>query len=232
MDLREQRTFLASAPRRDEHAAFVRHLQEADWPPHALQLIGDGLLVALGARAEGATVLAARCADQLRERDWTGDAQLAAALAAARGDGPVPALRRLPVPLDDLASVLEGDPVSTGGRINLTSGDVWPQVAIEYAEEMGELEPEEEGWLWVEGEGSRAAYRDMVLFTETLTDPDKVERLRDALDGRGAFRRFRNVLSRWSDDFTRWHFFSDDRQRGRARAWLADRGYTPDPRRA
>jgi hypothetical protein len=30
---------------------------------------------------------------------------------------------------------------------------------------------------------------------------------------------------RWPEDFTRWHAFSEDRQRGRAREWLTDAGY-------
>jgi hypothetical protein len=48
--------------------------------------------------------------------------------------------------------------------------------------------------------------------------------LRDALDraieGRGAFRRFKDEVGR-SGLLDRWYPYSDDRQRGRAREWLA-----------
>ncbi|MBC7632034.1 MAG: hypothetical protein H7290_11315 [Flavobacterium sp.] len=49
------------------------------------------------------------------------------------------------------------------------------------------------------------------------------------LTGRGAFRRFKDQLPTWPDLLDRWHAFSEDRQRGRARAWLAAEGYGPAP---
>ena len=49
-------------------------------------------------------------------------------------------LRPLPVDLEELAMILEGDPVHGGGRIDLRTGEVWPQSAIEYAEEVGEID--------------------------------------------------------------------------------------------
>jgi uncharacterized protein UPF0158 len=45
----------------------------------------------------------------------------------------------------------------------------------------------------------------------------------------GAFRRFKDVLSRWPEELRRWFAFSDERQRGRCRAWLADEGYAVSP---
>jgi Uncharacterised protein family (UPF0158) len=84
-----------------------------------------------------------------------------------------------------------------------------------------------ERWLWVQNTGSRAGYRDMVEFIDTVTDPDRADRLGIAIRGRGAFRRFKDTLARWPADRDRWYAFSDDRQRGRARAWLAEAGYRP-----
>ena len=48
-----------------------------------------------------------------------------------------------------------------------------------------------------------------------------------ALEGRGAFRRFRDELTRWPDIEDRWYVYSAERRRGRARAWLAAEGFTP-----
>ncbi|WP_420121747.1 UPF0158 family protein [Nakamurella sp.] len=67
----------------------------------------------------------------------------------------------------------------------------------------------------------------MVQFTGTVDDRDRADRLGIAIDGRGAFRRFKDVLARWSGELDRWYGYVDDRQRGRARAWLADAGYRP-----
>ncbi|SFO49323.1 Uncharacterised protein family (UPF0158) [Pseudonocardia ammonioxydans] len=166
-------------------------------------------------------------------RGWHGDLELADQLEARLGTGPIPVLRPLAVDLDQLADILEGDPMTGGGRVDLRSGEVWPQPAIEYALEVGE-EDEDDGdapwWLPVDSEGSRAGYRDMCEFiTTTVPDEDRRDRLEIAIQGRGAFRRFKDVLARWPGELERWFGFSEERQRGRARAWLADAGYCAVP---
>jgi hypothetical protein len=45
----------------------------------------------------------------------------------ALGRGATPPLRSLPVDLEELASLREGDPHCGGGRIDLRSGECWPQ---------------------------------------------------------------------------------------------------------
>jgi hypothetical protein len=69
----------------------------------------------------------------------------------------------------------------------------------------------------------------MEAFIETVADDDRADRLSIAITGRGAFRRFKDVLDRWPDDLERWHVYSGERQRGRAHAWLAAAGYSPRP---
>ena len=86
-----------------------------------------------------------------------------------------------------------------------------------------------ERWLFVDGEGSRDGYRDMTEFLSTITDPGHVDRLEAALSGHGAFRRFKDVLAEWHGELDRWYVFADERQRGRARAWLAAVGYAARP---
>jgi hypothetical protein len=229
MEAKERRRQLRAAVFTGDGDALVSLLRQTPWPEYALQLMGDGLIAALGQRVGGAEELARECATALGERGWEGDQELAAVLDARLG-GPVPLLRPLPVDLDELASVLEGDPVQGGGRIDLQTGDVWPQPAIEFAVEVGEEEDEEDRWLWVTSQGSRAGYRDMELFTAGIGDPDISERLSRALVGRGAFRRFKDQLARWPDLSDQWYAFSENRHRGRARAWLADQGYAATAR--
>lgn len=52
-----------------------------------------------------------------------------------------------------------GDPLNGGGRIDLKTGEVWPQPAIEYARDSGEEDEDSaadpELSLWVHCEGSR-----------------------------------------------------------------------------
>ena len=204
-------------------------LQNAGGYDDALQLAGDGLIAAVMQRVEGASELAHRLGLALRQRGWVGDDDLADQLDAQLGSGPAPMLRPLPVDLEELAGILEGDPVHAGGRIDLTTGEVWPQAAIEYALETGEEDEDTaddpERWLPVDNEGSRGGYWDMELFIASVEDPGRAERLATAIEGRGAFRRFKDELARWPGELERWYALSEERQRGRARSWLTAAGY-------
>lgn len=214
--------------------ALTGVLTGQDWPENALQLLGDAVLAVARERKQDIEPAARRCVRGLRDRDWEGDAELAAQIESTFGWGPAPLLRSLPVDLEELAGVLEGDPIMGSGRIDLRNGEVWPQSVLENAEEVGddgEGEADDLRWLSVRCEGSRAGYRDMELFIDSLDDDRVADRLARSLQGRGVFRRFKDALAGWPDLLERWYGFSDDRQRGRARAWLAAEGYTPAPRR-
>jgi Uncharacterised protein family (UPF0158) len=176
-----------------------------------LQLAGDGLL------ASPSDPLARECSERLRRRRLEGDAALADAL-----DGRPSDLRLLAVDVEELASILEGDPVSGGGRIDLLTGDVWHQSPYDAREDEDEDE-DEDRWLWVHA-GSGAGWSDMSEFIESLDDDLLADRLRRAIHGRRAFRRFRDELESDPQALTRFHRFADERQRGRARRWLADEG--------
>ena len=65
----------------------------------------------------------------------------------------------------------------------------------------------------------------MEVFIASVEDPGRAERLAVAIRGRGAFRRFKDELAGWPGELERWHAFSEERQRGRARSWLAAAGY-------
>ena len=138
MQPEEVRAQLRGAVYRVDAVAVVAVLRGRRWPPDALQLIGDGLIDALGRRVPDAAALARACATELRDRGWDGDDELADQLDGLLGTGPAPLLRPLPVDLEELAGVLEGDPLSGSGRLDLNTGEVWPAAAIEYARETGE----------------------------------------------------------------------------------------------
>ena len=194
------------------------------------QLVGDGLLSAIGQNVPGADRLARSCIARLRDRASDGDDDLADALEAALGMAPQPLLRPIPVDLDELADALEGDPMVSAGRLDLRTGDVWPGGTYDSAGfgDEEDQEDEEGRWLEIEPLGSGEAYRDMERFTSTIEDDDLIELLEVALDGRGAFGRFKSVLAQHApDELERWHRYNGDHSQGRARAWLASRGYRP-----
>jgi hypothetical protein len=189
-----------------------------------LQLAGDGLLHAVAQGIPGAEELAAQCAAALRNRLWWGDEELADQLEAAVGQGAMPLLRTLPVDLDQLASFLEGDPLYGKARVDLKTGQVRPY-GPDY--DIDDDADDEDRWLYVESQGSRDGYRDMERFIATVKDPEIADRLQIAITGKGAFRRFKDVLARWPEELARYFLLCEERQRGRARAWLAGKGYRP-----
>lgn len=230
MQARERRKRLRGLIVQRDGESLVELLRLEALPGDALQLIGDGLSAALTQSVEGAADLAQQCLAALRERGWEGDAELAEQLASQLGAGPTPLLRRLSVDLEEISMLLEGDSTYGGGRIDRRSGEVWPRSAIDYAVEIGEEdEDDHERWLRVNCEGSRAGYRDMERFTAGVNDPEAAAQLGRALDGRGAFGRFKRRLTQWPELEAQWYAYSEERQRGRARAWLVDQGYTVTP---
>ena len=181
-----------------------------------LQLVGDALVMAVERGEPGADERARRCAEAARERRWVGDEELADCLdrAVARGTD---SLKPLPVDLELLSEVLEQGLGEDPGRLDVTTGEVWPASAIEYAldteaDDVARL-AEPGRWLTVHPEGSDEAYRDMVLFVATVSDPDPESVLERALEGKGAFRRFRNRLGRYPALEQRWYILSNERRR-------------------
>jgi hypothetical protein len=193
-----------------------------------LQLAGDGVAGAVARGVPGAGETAASFVGALEERGFRGDEELADRLRAATGHAAIPFLRPLAVDLEMLAMLLEGDPAESGGRLDLTTGECWPAFTDELGPVPGAEELDDpERWLSVPNLGSRPGYRDMELFIDGLGDAALADRLRIAIAGRGAFRSFKDVLARDERAWRRYHRFTDERQRGRARAWLAEEGYCP-----
>lgn len=194
-----------------------------------LQQVGDLVLLALDYDVAQAGEFAAECCDALRARGWDGDQELADAIEATRGMPPSVAasLKELPVDLEQLADLIDGGPDSAGGRLDLTSGEIWLDSVFDDSDDLDEDDDDPDRWLYVWPEGSRRAYNDMVDFIATRESRALTARLERALEGRGAFRRFKDTLLDWPEDREDWFVFSEDRRRGRAREWLADAGYRP-----
>ncbi len=197
-----------------------------------LQLVGELSLLAFAHDSSEADEFAAQCAGALRIRACDGDQELADAIDAARGVGVPEAmtLKQVAVDLEQLADLIDGGPDSAGGRLDLTNGEVWPEFVFDESVDEDDRQEEPDRWLHVWPTGSRRAYGDMVDFAATRSDRRIRERLDRALEGRGSFRRFKDVLLDWPDDREDWFVFSEDRRRGRAREWLADAGYRPEIR--
>jgi hypothetical protein len=72
---------------------------------------------------------------------------------------------------------------------------------------------------------SHVWYQDMADFAEGISDATAGRRLARAIQGRGAFRRFKDELyEEYPELVSVWHSFRDARSKCRAVEWLLDEG--------
>lgn len=212
---------------RADRSALVQLLAGRQ-PEPLLQHVGSALL-AVG--TAGLEETAHDVERRLRVRDDPGDPELADLLASRTG-GAVPPGRVVRVDLDQVADLTEGDlQRDTGGWVDLVTGDCLPEADRDAMDE--EHQPDDlddpERWLWLECSGSRDRWRDRHEFAAALPPGPYRDRLLDALEGQGAFRRFARHLDAEPELVPEWRMFSAERERGRARAALAALGYVAVP---
>ena len=192
-----------------------------------LQSAGEALLVGVAAGTAAPAAVVAKLVHGLEERGWPGDRELAQLLQS----GAPPGQRTVRVDLDEVGDLLQGDTeLSYGGYIDLESGHVWPSSVLDGGDDdVPDPDADPDRCLFVPNEGSRDAWQDMSDFAETVTDEGLRAALADAIDGRGAFPRFRRLLDRHEDLLSSWRIFQTERQAGRAREWLSQAGFTALP---
>ncbi|KXA94752.1 hypothetical protein AKJ65_03550 [candidate division MSBL1 archaeon SCGC-AAA259E19] len=133
---------------------------------------------------------------------------------------------RLKVDLDDLCWAYEDAylgnsyylDIETGEVLffsdNLTGTEGGPEGIEEIEDEVGDR------YIALPRTSPREGYRDMEEFIETVEDEDLKEKLSIAIDGKGAFRRFKDVLNQYPDERERWFEFKGNRTEKRVRRWL------------
>lgn len=108
------------------------------------------------------------------------------------------------------------------GQVEMTAPE-WD--GLDEDDEDDEDDPHERGLVAIEPTGSRAAYLDMVEFAEATGNVRASELLLRALEGRGAFRRFRDTLYEFPDLRERWFEYTNSAGECRAIDWLLDEDY-------
>jgi hypothetical protein len=143
-------------------------------------------------------------------------------------DGDVRELWQLPVDLEWVATVLEADPMRCHGAfLDLQTGEIdpcfMPDSDMPGDDGADNREAEPDRWLFVPCLGSRAVRQDMAEFAAMIKYRPMRRRIEQAIEGLGAFHRFRDLI--YAEGLASdWHAFSDDRRLARARDFLADLG--------
>ena len=82
-------------------------------------------------------------------------------------------------------------------------------------------------YLRIDPVSSREQYRWMERFIATVEDEELRRRLNIAIDGKGAFRRFKDALMSHPVDRERWFAFRSERLRSCMESWLIAHGIRP-----
>jgi len=134
----------------------------------------------------------------------------------------------LKIDLDQLCEALEDSSYEHDYYLDMETGEII--FLSEYMEDKDSkrlkvrIEKDFGRYEYIPTAESYEGHRDMRDFVATVDDEHVAELLEVAINGRGAFRRFKDVLLNYPEERERWFRFKDDRMEERARDWLDSAG--------
>jgi hypothetical protein len=94
--------------------------------------------------------------------------------------------------------------------VDRTTGEVFTVVGDEPEDPLaGKVRATPDNFLRIDPIPSREQYRMMERFIATVVHQELKERLQDSIVGKGAFRRFKDVVTQYADERKRWFTFRD-----------------------
>jgi hypothetical protein len=138
-------------------------------------------------------------------------------------------MRVVPINWSELETAFERNAPDTESFLDLRNGDVVTvgQGAIDYAEQRAKVQSGGDSFLRVEPAASREQYKWMERFVAGVTDEALRERLVIAIDGKGAFRRFKDVLLNYPTERERWFSYRADLLHWHMQKWLEKEQLAP-----
>jgi hypothetical protein len=141
-------------------------------------------------------------------------------------------LRDVPVDWEALEDAFENNAPEVHSYLHLTTGEVMRVVDGVADPQMHVRIASDTNYLRIEPVSSREQYRWMERFIPTVEAVDLSNKLTQAIDGKGAFRRFKDVLMSFAEDRERWFAFRSERLRAFMEAWLGAHAINPVTRPA
>ncbi len=136
-------------------------------------------------------------------------------------------LREVPVDWEALEDAFENNAPEVHSYLHLASGEVLRVVDGVADPDMHSRISSDSQYLRIESVSSREQYRWMERFIQLVEEPALRAALCQAIDGKGAFRRFKDVLMSHGPERERWFAFRSERLRVFMEAWLAAHAITP-----
>jgi len=138
--------------------------------------------------------------------------------------------RDVPVDWEALEDAFENNAPEVHSYLHLPTGEVLRVVDGIADPEMHSRIASDTNYMRVEPVSSREQYRWMERFIPMVDDPELRGRLSAAIDGKGAFRRFKDVLMSHGPERERWFAFRSERLRVFMEAWLSAHALRAIPR--
>jgi hypothetical protein len=133
---------------------------------------------------------------------------------------PTAPLREVPVDWEALEDAFENNAPEVHSYLHLTTGEVLRVVDGVADPQMHARISGDNNYLRIDPVSSREQYRWMERFIPMVDEPELRGKLAQAIDGKGAFRRFKDVLMSYAADRERWFAFRSERLRTFMEAWL------------
>jgi predicted nucleotidyltransferase len=124
------------------------------------------------------------------------------------------------IDLSELAEALEDHSYEHEWYIDRATGEILLRSYL--GDEMEDIEARD--LVAVDTMSSDESYQDLVDFATRVRDPRARDLLMRAIEGRGAFRRFKDTLFEFPDLRKDWFAFHDARMARRSIEWLRDEG--------
>lgn len=140
------------------------------------------------------------------------------------------AFQEVPVDWEALEDAFENNAPEVHSYLHIESGEVLRVVDGIADPEMHSRIASDSSYTRVEPVSSREQYRWMERFITMVTNEEVQKRLGHAIDGKGAFRRFKDVLMTFADEREHWFTFRSERLRVFMEAWLTAHGLKPTER--
>lgn len=140
--------------------------------------------------------------------------------------------RDIPVDWEALEDAFENNAPEVHSYLHLGTGEVLRVVDGIADPEMHARIALDAEYVRVEPVSSREQYRWMERFIPMVENEELKQKLMRAIDGKGAFRRFKDVLMGYVQEREQWFVFRSERLRVFMEAWLAAHAFKPIPRPA
>jgi hypothetical protein len=171
----------------------------------------------------------------MTQKDSHGGPAGAAPQARAAGTGHPSSgapIRDVPVDWEALEDAFENNAPEVHSYLHLTTGEVLRVVDGVADPQMHVRIASDANYLRIDPVSSREQYRWMERFIPMVEDLDLRGKLTQAIDGKGAFRRFKDVLMSYAADREKWFQFRSERLRTFMEAWLNAHAIKATPRPA